>query len=124
MKCVDLLQFYSPMLEVVSSMCSSMAMMSKPCPTYVQCHCRLCWCVLDTNARHKFVTVCPHAAVRAADVIVVVSGTDGALASVVAGLVETPVVSLSCWSQAVSQPGAHIVVARAASFDFFCLMLI
>ena len=29
---------------------------------------------------------------RAADVIVVVSGTDGALASVVAGLVETPVV--------------------------------
>lgn len=33
------------------------------------------------------------AAVRAADVIVVVSGTDGALPSVVAGLVETPVVS-------------------------------
>ena len=35
------------------------------------------------------------AAVRAADVIVVVSGTDGALPSVVAGLVETPVVSNS-----------------------------
>ncbi len=34
------------------------------------------------------------AAVRAADVIVVVSGTDGALPSVVAGLVETPVVSI------------------------------
>lgn len=33
------------------------------------------------------------AAVRAADVIVVVSGTDGALPSVVAGLVDTPVVS-------------------------------
>ncbi len=33
------------------------------------------------------------AAVIAADVIVVVSGTDGALPSVVAGLVETPVVS-------------------------------
>lgn len=30
---------------------------------------------------------------RAADVIVVVSGTDGALPSVVAGLVDTPVVS-------------------------------
>lgn len=33
-------------------------------------------------------------AVRAADVIVVVSGTDGALPSVVAGLVETPVVAV------------------------------
>ena len=40
-------------------------------------------------------SVCTYhaAAVRAADVIVVVSGTDGALPSVVAGLVETPVVS-------------------------------
>lgn len=37
--------------------------------------------------------VCVCAAVRAADVIVVVSGTDGALPSVVAGLVDTPVVS-------------------------------
>ena len=37
--------------------------------------------------------LCTVAAVRAADVIVVVSGTDGALPSVVAGLVETPVVN-------------------------------
>ena len=34
------------------------------------------------------------AAVRAADVIVVVSGTDGALPSVVAGLVEAPVIAV------------------------------
>lgn len=46
------------------------------------------------------------AAVRAADVIVVVSGTDGALPSVVAGLVDTPVVSLlpgTCfWGASIS----------------------
>ncbi len=34
------------------------------------------------------------AAVRAADVIVVVAGTDGALPSVVAGLVEAPVIAV------------------------------
>ncbi len=33
-------------------------------------------------------------AVRAADVIVVVAGTDGALPSVVAGLVEAPVIAV------------------------------
>lgn len=50
----------------------------------VQCHTQIVW-------QHSFCF--GLAAVRAADVIVVVSGTDGALASVVAGLVETPVVS-------------------------------
>ena len=50
------------------------------------------------------------AAVRAADVIVVVSGTDGALPSVVAGLVETPVVSNSVY-------GAHFPAqARVCQF--------
>jgi len=34
------------------------------------------------------------AAVRAADVVVVVAGTDGALPAVVAGLVEAPVVAV------------------------------
>lgn len=34
------------------------------------------------------------AAVRAADVVVVVSGTDGVLPSVVAGLVEAPVIAV------------------------------
>ena len=34
------------------------------------------------------------AAVRAADVVVVISGTDGALPSVVAGLVESPVIAV------------------------------
>jgi NCAIR mutase (PurE)-related protein len=39
--------------------------------------------------------LCAHiAAVRAADVIVVVAGTDGALPSVVAGLVEAPVIAV------------------------------
>ncbi len=35
-----------------------------------------------------------HAAVRAADVVVVAMGNDGALASVVAGLVEAPVIAV------------------------------
>lgn len=34
------------------------------------------------------------AAVRAADVVVVISGTDGALPAVVAGLVESPVIAV------------------------------
>ncbi len=34
------------------------------------------------------------AAVRAADVVVVISGTDGALPAVVAGLVEAPVIAV------------------------------
>ena len=38
--------------------------------------------------------ICCRAAVRAADVIVVVAGTDGALPSVVAGLVEAPVIAV------------------------------
>lgn len=42
------------------------------------------------------------AAVRAADVIVVVSGTDGALPSVVAGLVDTPVVSFCLTRASIS----------------------
>lgn len=67
-------------------------------------------CMLNTciasHVRHLHCkTSCMCAAVRAADVIVVVSGTDGALPSVVAGLVDTPVVSpcltgiLSCQHQ-------------------------
>ena len=38
--------------------------------------------------------MCVAAAVRAADVVVVISGTDGALPAVVAGLVEAPVVAV------------------------------
>ena len=52
------------------------------------------------SAAHVLILFHARAAVRAADVFVVVSGTDGALPSVVAGLVETPVVCIPLnWTQ-------------------------
>lgn len=69
--------------QVVTLMCTLFEQRCRHVP-YIHCTDAMCWI----------------AAVRAADVIVVVSGTDGALPSVVAGLVETPVVSPCLSAQA------------------------
>ena len=58
------------------------------------------------------------AAVRAADVVVVISGTDGALPAVVAGLVESPVIAVPTsvgYGAALQVSQVHALPTRPSS---------